>query len=331
MLKITFINVGYGDSILIEELNDSKPIFSMLIDGGVPYMGTYCDSYDCSPGRIPPFKYLQSRRIQSLDVLFLSHLHIDHVGGMPEVMQTCKFGYIWSSCKLNELDYLDNLNRAHIDNRIAKEMRTSLNLLADMQRIANINGKEIEVVGKRLATVELTDKLQANIFEVDPFLVSRTEKMVNNLLNGTDQKAEKILMELDEIENNSSVALQLKYGDVKILLPADLPSSFWRRYNKEPYSLKADILKIPHHGQADSMTKRLAGAINPTHAIVSVSRDNPFGAPVPEVLSMFDSKTNFWVTDNIEMPPYFRQTGPHRAVLFEIQEDGSICAMNEPA
>jgi len=40
MLRISFINVGYGDSILVEELHGSRRTFSMLVDGGPPYAGT---------------------------------------------------------------------------------------------------------------------------------------------------------------------------------------------------------------------------------------------------------------------------------------------------
>jgi hypothetical protein len=56
----------------------------------------------------------------------------------------------------------------------------------------------------------------------------------------------------------------------------------------------------------------------PRQAIVSVSSDNPLGAPAPEVFAMFDPEVQLWATENIEVQPYFPRAEPHRAVSFEI-------------
>lgn len=330
MLRISFINVGYGDSILVEELHGSRRTFSMLVDGGPPYAGTYCASYDLRPARMPAFRYLQFHGIQSLDVLFLSHFHIDHVGGMPAVMKACACGQVWSNYRLPDPACLEDLNRVRIESRTAAEMRLSLNLLAEMQRMAEADGKEIEVLGEQQKTIALTGQLQADFFAIDPALAGRTEILAQAALNTADTaKAQRALVRLDGIQNAAGVALRLRYEGVRILLPADLPHSYWRSYLKEPDSLRADLLKIAHHGQADSMTEELAAAIRPRHAIVSVSSDNPLGAPAPEVFAMFDPEVQLWATENIEVQPYFPRAEPHRAVSFGIFPDGTIVAAPE--
>ncbi len=330
MLKITFINVGYGDSILVEELRDSRRIFSMLIDGGAPYAGKYRASYDLWPARVPPFRYLQSHGIQSLDALFLTHFHIDHVGGMPSVMESCKFGQVWSNYVLADPGCLEGLNRMPVENPTAAEMRLSLGLLAQMQGIAKDAGKEIEVMGGRPRTIALTDQLRADFFAADPFLAARTGILAEAVLTAADsEKTRQALLQLDAIQNAAGVAIRLSYGGVRILLPADLPHSYWKSYLKEPELLRADLLKIAHHGQADSMTRELVAAIKPRHAIVSVSSDNPLGAPAPEVFAMFGPEVHLWATENIELHPYFPQTEPHGAVSFEISPDGDIAVAPE--
>lgn len=331
MLRISFINVGYGDAILVEELRDKSRVFAMLIDGGAPYTGGYRDSYDLWPSRIPAFRYLSSRGIGTLDAIFLTHFHIDHVGGMPAVMQSCAFGQLWSNFSLTEPERLEALNVLAIDNGTAVEMRLSLNLLAEMQRIAGERGKSVERVGMERRAIALTDKLAAEFFEEDQALSARTGVLMAAAFAGDFREAQRALIQLDGIQNAAGVALRLSYAGRKIFLPADLPHTHWKSYGWTSGLLSADILKVAHHGQADSMTRELAAKIAPRHAVVSVSSDNPFGAPSPKIFDMFDADVEFWTTENIEvppqlpgMPPRVSHTPPHRAVIFDISLDGEI-------
>ena len=324
MLKITFVNVGYGDSILIEEFRDEKRVFSMLVDGGLPYSGAYCDAYDSCPGRTPTFKYLQSHGIQSLDAMLLSHLHIDHVGGLPAVMRTCALGKIWSSYILPEAGGLQKLNSLCLEQRTAIETRLSLNLLAEMWELAAVQGKQLELMGENPESIALTERLRADFFAIPPSLREKTDALIRQSLAADAPGAQTALLKLDGIQNAAGIALRLRYNGIKILLPADLPYLYWNSYLSEPGFLKADILKIAHHGQSDSMTPELAKAILPRHVVMSVSSDNLFGAPERTIFSMFDPATHFWITDAIEIPRYVQRTPPHRAVVFEISPEGTI-------
>ncbi len=69
--KITFLDIGPGDSILIEFPGKTK----MLIDGG----GGIGD-YDVGEHIISPF--LWSKGIKEIDYLLLSHAHPDHISGL---------------------------------------------------------------------------------------------------------------------------------------------------------------------------------------------------------------------------------------------------------
>jgi competence protein ComEC len=70
-LDIYFIDVGQGDSILIR----SPSGVIVLIDGGDTGRGH---------GDILPF--LKSLNISSIDYIFASHFHSDHIGGLDEVV-----------------------------------------------------------------------------------------------------------------------------------------------------------------------------------------------------------------------------------------------------
>ncbi len=339
MLRISFINVGYGDAILIEELRGERRVFSMLVDGGVPYSGNYRASYDRWPSRTPAFRYLDTRGISALDAIFLTHVHIDHVGGLSVVMDKCDFGQIWSNFCLSEPKRLSALNSLSFENykiserATALEMRLSLNLLAEMQNIARGRGKSIEQMGMERRVVTLSDMLTAEFYKADASLATRTENLMAEILSPDAELAQtqNSLVQLDSIQNAAGVALRLKYAGRKILLPADVPAIHWKNEDGRVEELCADIVKLAHHGQADSMTRELAAKITPKHAVISVSVDNPFGAPSPTVFDMFDHDVAFWITENIKVPP--REPGlpprmapglSRRAVTFEIQTDGEI-------
>lgn len=68
---ITFIDVGQGDAALVE--CDGH---YMLIDGG--------DDVKFKDNRV--YNLLTEKGIQHLDILAISHLHRDHIGGLPKVL-----------------------------------------------------------------------------------------------------------------------------------------------------------------------------------------------------------------------------------------------------
>ncbi len=72
-MKVTFINVGYGDAILIEQ--EDKTI---LLDGG----SMLPEEFEGFPFRIRTTSYLEKVGIKKIDLAIVSHIHDDHVGGI---------------------------------------------------------------------------------------------------------------------------------------------------------------------------------------------------------------------------------------------------------
>jgi competence protein ComEC len=50
------------------------------------------------------------------------------------------------------------------------------------------------------------------------------------------------------------------------------------------HDLRADVLKVDHHGSNTSSTQELIDAVRPRWAVISVGARNPFGHPRLEVL-----------------------------------------------
>ena len=64
--------------------------------------------------------------------------------------------------------------------------------------------------------------------------------------------------------------------------------------------LKADIIKIGHHGSKSSTTKDFLAAVSPEYGIISVGKDNSYGHPTELVLRRLSSAgINTYRTDEL--------------------------------
>ena len=77
-LTVTFVNVGYGEAILLECPDPSRPggVFTALIDGGSAEESEFADR---TSGRLPVEEYLTKRGIRHLDLAVSTHIHEDHL------------------------------------------------------------------------------------------------------------------------------------------------------------------------------------------------------------------------------------------------------------
>jgi competence protein ComEC len=84
--------------------------------------------------------------------------------------------------------------------------------------------------------------------------------------------------------NNNSVVLRLAGGGPTILLTGDIEAQAEALLARSPEDLKADVLKVAHHGSGGSSTSDFLQAVDPALAIVSVGDGNLAGHPAPETL-----------------------------------------------
>jgi competence protein ComEC len=85
--------------------------------------------------------------------------------------------------------------------------------------------------------------------------------------------------------NDDSVVLRLRYGRRTLLLTGDIESRTERTLLLAGDDLRADALKVAHHGSRTSSTEAFVAATRPSFAVVSVARDSPYGHPHAEVLA----------------------------------------------
>ena len=100
--------------------------------------------------------------------------------------------------------------------------------------------------------------------------------------------------------NNDSVVLRLSYGDVSVLLTADIESEAEARLVARGAELESTVLKVGHHGSATSTSQVFLGAVSPSIAVVSAGMDNPYGHPASEVIKRLEDEVgagNVYRTD----------------------------------
>lgn len=85
--------------------------------------------------------------------------------------------------------------------------------------------------------------------------------------------------------NLASVVVRLEYGSSTVLFTGDAeaPEEEWL-LDRSPALLRADLLKVAHHGSGTSTTEAWLDAVQPRAALVSVAARNFYGHPDPAVM-----------------------------------------------
>ena len=92
-LELTVLDVGQGDSLFVS-YPDGR---TMLVDGGgevgIIDKGGMHSGLDVGEDVVSP--YLWSRGLKQIDVVALTHAHLDHLGGLPAVLQNFRVRELW--------------------------------------------------------------------------------------------------------------------------------------------------------------------------------------------------------------------------------------------
>jgi competence protein ComEC len=87
----------------------------------------------------------------------------------------------------------------------------------------------------------------------------------------------------EQPRNNDSLVLHLRYRDSSALMEGDAESVVEARM-VSAHNLRADLLKVGHHGSNTSSTPEMLKAVHPRWAVISVGARNTFGHPRKETL-----------------------------------------------
>ena len=183
--------------------------------------------------------------------------------------------------KINQIDYLmiSHFDTDHVGGtlKVLEKLKVKQVIISQQKEDSSNFQKFLEIAEKRnikTIVVKAGDKIQIekNIY-ID--ILWPTEKM----------KIE------DNPLNNNSIVAKLIYENTSILFTGDIEAEAEKDLVKKyGYRLKADILKVAHHGSKTSSTQEFVDNVNPSVVLIGVGRNNKFGHPSDGVINRFKKR-----------------------------------------
>ncbi len=314
-MVLDFINVGNGDSILVQELEGGERRFAMLVD-----CGHDCLVRDDHPAPLDPRSrrvyagdFLKKQGIGRLDVLLLTHFHRDHIGGLGRVLEAVTVDRMLTA-------YVPPQDSAPLDpdgdNGLPSAARNLLRCLdiyaAGLREHPGRVREFVELSGERAETIRLTEDLTMDILPGEPALYPRQKTVYDAAFRGERNHYD--LMRWTKSMNISSLRQRLHYHGKELVLGGDMYLSMWDNDTLLP----CDLLKLPHHASLSSTTRKALSRLAPKTIVVCVAAGRPDERPHPCIVSLLrEYAENVYFTDAVEIPglvePVF-----HESVHIEI-------------
>lgn len=98
--------------------------------------------------------------------------------------------------------------------------------------------------------------------------------------------------------NDTSLVCRVDYGHTSFLFTGDMEVAAEEDLLNAGTRVKADVLKVGHHGSSSSTGYRFLYEVDPEYAVISCGQGNTYGHPEEEVLSrLHDAEVTTYRTD----------------------------------
>lgn len=177
------------------------------------------------------------------------------------------------------IDYINNLGYNKINFLVATHPHADH--IGGMQKVV----KNFEVDNVYMPKALTNTKTYENLLkEIDnKNLKIKTAKAGVNIVDDDNLDIDIIAPNSNTYEdlNNYSACIKLTYQNITYLFMGDAESL---SENEIKTDIKADVLKVGHHGSDTSSSISFLNKVNPSYAIISVGEDNSYNHPKKEVL-----------------------------------------------
>ena len=261
-LKVHFIDVGQGDSILVE-FPDQKV---MLVDCGPKSSKNILLSYLNN--------FFSTRINKNIDYFIVTHQDEDHIGGAEIVF--------------------DNFD-------ILKFYRPSVYTDEEMTRF-NYSETEVNVCNTQVFKTMINKMYEENctvlfnMKDINPLGLNGTEDYKVEFLSPKDLK----YSDANNYSPVTIITYQnrkiMLTGDAEALVETQILNDYSTDY------LSCDILKLGHHGSNTSTTKDFLDAVNPKYVAISCGINNKYNHPNETILARVITKvgeSNVYRTDKL--------------------------------
>jgi len=90
--------------------------------------------------------------------------------------------------------------------------------------------------------------------------------------------------------NDNSLVIMLRYAGFRCLFAGDLNNTGEKILLEKARDLKADVLKVGHHGYLDATLPQFLSAVSPGYAVISVDARQRKGMPSEQTLDLLKEK-----------------------------------------
>lgn len=253
-MRVHFIDVGQGAATLLE-----FPCGAMLVDTG----GEKNDQFDSIPALTNYLKAFFARRTDlknTLDVVLLTHPHIDHVRGAPTVLQN-----------FTVKNFVDNGQAATLE-EAALILAQTHEFLASHAEIHTLSvGLDAFSIDGSPFTSPVMDPF-GSCKGVDP----KVEALWGQVHSDPGWGDDKYNKPYFENQNNHSVATRVDFGESSILITGDLETVAIQGMLAARHAgdLDVDIYEVGHHGSHNGTTEELMAAMTPEWAVMEMGSPN---------------------------------------------------------
>jgi competence protein ComEC len=216
-LTVHFVDVGQADGMVLECGGEYA-----VIDGGYPAGGDKM------------VEYMTALGVEELKLVVATHMHGDHIGGLPTVLNTFPTETVWSNPVTFSNDYVREFQNA-----------------VAAQRIPLYTPQVGEMFELGEATITVIGPVRTNYEDL----------------------------------NDTSLVLMVQYGDIRFLFTGDMESVAEQDLLNSGADLKADVLKVGHHGSYSSTSYVFLREVMPTYGVISCGANNDYGHPHKEPVS----------------------------------------------
>lgn len=296
-IRFEFFEAGHGDSILVSTSNGT----SILIDGGEE--GTYQDEIEDA---------LDKKNIEKLDLVILTHIDSDHIGGIIEMLEDEanleRIKEIWFndstvkvSSKNGEMGYsqgnkledllkqssvIHNSNVFFEKNCIQSDREyfigsdIKLTLLSPIKRTLETQGKKWKEYNGEIAGLSCIDDRDittvAKLFKEEELNKAKTKKLAKATSTS--------------LANRTSIAFILEYNKKQFLFLGDADINTINNSLKDlKYSttnrIEVEFVKLSHHGSKKNINEDFLNLVD-TSKFIILTDCTSFGHPDKETISL---------------------------------------------
>jgi competence protein ComEC len=90
--------------------------------------------------------------------------------------------------------------------------------------------------------------------------------------------------------NFNSIVVRLQAGNTSFLLTGDADAEAEQDMIAAGLNLHCNVLKVGHHGSQYATTQPFLDQVEPSYAIISAGKNNPYGHPAPETVQRLLTK-----------------------------------------